>query len=174
MPKKYEVTPEVLSKFKEPFGELIQGTANQTISKLKDRLKTENPVMIIAVGDAVSRNLNKNQIPTQLSITDNRSHRRHTPPQIFPNKKLINVKNPQGTITVEAIEAIRDAIAHERQVHLLVEGEEDLLTVVAVLYAPKNTWVVYGQPHKGVVVVKVTAEKKIEAECILNEMKKTE
>jgi len=38
----------------------------------------------------------------------------------------------------------------------LVEGEEDLLTIVAVLCAPENSLVVYGQPHEGIVVVKVT------------------
>ena len=38
---------------------------------------------------------------------------------------------------------------------MLVEGEEDLLTLVAVLKAPENSLVVYGQPHEGVVAVKV-------------------
>jgi uncharacterized protein (UPF0218 family) len=51
-----------------------------------------------------------------------------------------------------------------------VEGEEDLLTIVAVLYAPDGSFVVYGQPNEGIVVVKATPEKKDEANKLLNEM----
>jgi uncharacterized protein (UPF0218 family) len=45
----------------------------------------------------------------------------------------------------------------------VVDGEEDLLTLVAVLYAPENAVVVYGQPYEGIVLVKVSPEKKAEA-----------
>jgi len=40
----------------------------------------------------------------------------------------------------------------------MVDGEEDLLTLVVVLSAPEDALVVYGQPHRGIVVVKVTEE----------------
>ncbi len=53
----------------------------------------------------------------------------------------------------------------------MVKGEEDLLTLIAVLFAPKNAFVVYGQPHSGVVVVKVTSERKARAQEFLNAMK---
>jgi uncharacterized protein (UPF0218 family) len=55
-----------------------------------------------------------------------------------------------------------------------VEGEEDLLTLIAVLYAPKNALVLYGQPHEGLVAVRITSEKKAQAERILKEMKSAE
>ncbi len=55
--------------------------------------------------------------------------------------------------------------------HIVVEGEEDLLVLIAVLYAPENSFVVYGQPYSGIVVVKVSAEKKAQAAAFLNEMK---
>ena len=42
----------------------------------------------------------------------------------------------------------------------MVDGEEDLLALVAVLYAPQNSFVVYGQPHCGIVFVKVTSRRK--------------
>ncbi len=54
---------------------------------------------------------------------------------------------------------------------LLVDGEEDLLTLVAVLYAPENALVVYGQPNQGIVVVRVTSKKRAEAERIWGAMK---
>jgi len=171
MPAVYVVTPEVLSKLKEPFGTLIKGTSKETGKKLKEIVEKEKPPMVISVGDAVSRNLNKNLISTHLLVTDNKSHRRKLHPQSFQEKNLVKVKNPQGTITQEAITAIREALAGPKQVHVLVEGEEDLLTLIAVLYAPENALVVYGQPHTGVVVVKATPQKREQAEKILKEMK---
>ena len=68
--------------------------------------------------------------------------------------------NPQGTITKEAISAIKDALEKNEHTHIVIDGEEDLLTLIAVYYAPENSFVVYGQPYSGIVVVKVTQQKK--------------
>ncbi len=51
----------------------------------------------------------------------------------------------------------------DKHVHIIVDGEEDLLTLIAVLVRARRSLVVYGQPHEGIVVVKVTSEKKAEA-----------
>ena len=59
------------------------------------------------------------------------------------------MNNPQGTITKEAVAAIKEAIDKNEHTHIVVDGEEDLLTLIAVLYAPENSFVVYGQPHTG-------------------------
>jgi len=169
----YIITPEMRLKFKEPFGILIQGSFVETMNKLVDIAEKENPPMIISVGDIVSRNLHEHKIIPQLSITDNKSMRKIIKPQTFASKNLVKVKNPQGTITEEAIEAIRNALKGERQVHILVEGEEDLLTLIAVVHAPENSLVIYGQPREGIVIVKVTPEKKAEATRILKIMEAT-
>jgi uncharacterized protein (UPF0218 family) len=105
-----------------------------------------------------------------LSITDSRSLRRHVKPATFPQKRVFHAKNPAGTITEEAIKTIQEALLANTQTHVIVDGEEDLLTLVVVLYASKNTLVIYGQPHEGIVVVKVTPEKKTEARTILEAM----
>ena len=44
MPVAYVVTPEVLSKFKEPFGILIEGSFTQTMQKLKELLRKKSPL----------------------------------------------------------------------------------------------------------------------------------
>ena len=167
----YCVTAEILSKLKEPFGTLVKGSFSETMRKLADVVKEENPVKLISVGDTVSRNMHEHKIIPHLSITDSKSMRKRIQPQVFAAKKLVKVQNPQGTITEEAIAAVRDALGSQRQVQIVVEGEEDLLTLIAVLYAPENSLVVYGQPHEGIVIVKVTAEKKAEAAKILEAMK---
>ncbi len=169
----YVVTAEVLSSFREPFGILIKGSSLETAKKLKDLLQQEQPTMVIAVGDTVSRNLERHSIGTHLFITDNKSHRRKLSPRVFLGKSLVKVSNPPGTITQEAIAAIQKTISGPEPVHLLVDGEEDLLTLIAVLYAPENAFVLYGQPHVGMVVVKVTPQKRVQAERILKQMKTT-
>jgi len=171
MPTDYCVTPETLSKFKEPFGKLIQGTYAETMSELETIIRKEKPTSIISVGDTVSRNLHKHHIIPQLAITDNKSMRRKLQPKVFPAKNLIQVKNPQGKITQEAITAMQTALEANAHTHMLVDGEEDLLTLIAVLYAEENSLVIYGQPRKGIVIVKVTAGKRAEAQEILKSMK---
>ena len=168
----YVVTPEMKSKFKEPFGTLIQGSFPQTMNQLKDIITNEKPTVIISVGDTVSRNLHEHQMIPQLSITDNKCMRKKLQPLIFPDKNIVQVKNPQGTITQVAINAIQNALQSKKQVQIIVDGEEDLLTLISVMYAPESAIVVYGQPYRGIVVVKVTQEKKAEAQKIWETMKR--
>jgi hypothetical protein len=171
MPVSYFVTPEALSKFKEPFGTLIEGSFSETTNQLKILITKENPSMIITVGDRVSRNLHERHVNPQLSITDNQSMRRKLHAKTFPEKEIVHVQNPKGFITQEAIRAVQDALKSGKQIQILVNGEEDLLTLIAVLYAPENAFVVYGQPQMGIVVVKVTQEKRMEAQRIWEAMK---
>jgi uncharacterized protein (UPF0218 family) len=166
----YRVTPELRVKFKEPFGRLIRGSFAKTMGEMEKRVKREKPPKIVSVGDTVSRNLHEHQINPQLSITDNKRRRKRIQPRVFTGKKVVHVKNPQGTITEEAITVIKEALENDEHVHIIVDGEEDLLTLVAVLYAPEKSFVVYGQPHLGAVIVKVTSEKKAEAAKLLKAM----
>ncbi len=168
----YVVASELMEEFRQPFGLLLRGTFSETMRQLKQMLDAQKPLKIVAVGDTVSRNLHKSGINAQVSITDNRSMRKHAQPVLLEAKKVLSLRNPQGVITEEAMIMIKEALQSEEHTHILVDGEEDLLTLPAVLYAPERAWVVYGQPREGVVVVKVTAEKKLEAQKILESMKR--
>jgi len=158
-------------KLKEPFGILIQGSFDETMRKMENIVKREKPVKIISVGDTVTRNLHSYQMTPQLSITDNKRMRKRVKQEVFAGKNVVHVKNPQGTITEEAITAVREALESDEHVHIVVDGEEDLLAIIAVLYAPETSLVVYGQPFEGIVVVEVTSEKKAGALKILKAMK---
>ena len=166
----YALTPELQQYFKEPFGKLLRGSSPQTMKQLKAIIASEKPPTIISVGDTVSKNLHKHGITPQVSITDNKSLRRTIKPLAFEEKRVVRIQNPPSTITDEAENAIRDALKCKEHIHVAVIGEEDLLTPVAVLYAPENALVVYGQPHRGVVVVKATVEKKARAKELLDAM----
>jgi len=167
----YVLTPELSLKLKKPFGNLIQGTPEETMDILKEMVKKEKPSKIISVGDIVSQNLHKHNIHPQLTIIDNISLRTQKIPLETAVQKTICVDNPQGTITQESIFAIKEALESNEHTHIVVKGEEDLLTLIAVLYAPENAFVVYGQPHSGIVVVKVSSERRTQAQEFLNAMK---
>jgi|DewCreStandDraft_5_1066085.scaffolds.fasta_scaffold04753_8 hypothetical protein len=170
MPLKYSLTPELRIRLKKPLGMLIRGSFAETMKKFKDMVDKEKPAVIISVGDTVSRNLVENRILPQLSIVDNRVMRRSAQPLPPTEHKAVNVKNPPGTITEEALMAIQNALKTDWKTKIVVDGEEDLLTLIAILYAPENAFVVYGQPYEGIVVVKATSDKKAEIANILKTM----
>lgn len=168
----YIITPELRVQLKEPFGSLIQGTIEETMTKLERRIEKEKPTMIISVGDIVSKNLHLYKLHPQLTVIDNISLRNQkTVPSEPHGEESVSIKNPQGTITEESTVAIQKALAKGVHTHIVVDGEEDLLTLIAVLYAPENSFVIYGQPHSGIVVVKITDQKKRQVQEFLNSMK---
>jgi uncharacterized protein (UPF0218 family) len=167
----YFLTPELNIKLKEPFGNLIQGSSEETMGNLKEIVKKEKPPKIISVGDIVSQNLHKHNIHPQLTIIDNISQRTQKIPAGTAVEKTVCVDNPQGTITQESIFAVKEALESNQHTHIVVKGEEDLLTLIAVLYAPDDSFVVYGQPYSGIVVVKVNPERKARVVEFLKTMK---
>jgi uncharacterized protein (UPF0218 family) len=149
---------------------LIRGSFSEAMNRFKDMVEKEKPPCMISVGDTVSRNLDRSRVFPKLSIIDNLAMRKSIRPVSLTTEKTIHVKNPQATITDEAITAIRDALEANSRVKIVVNGEEDLLTLIAVLYAPENAFVIYGQPYEGIVVVKATPTKKEEIVGILKAM----
>jgi len=166
----YILTPELRVRLKKPLGMLIRGSFAQTMTMLKDMTEKEKPTAIVSVGDTVSKNLIETHVFPQLLIVDNRVMRRSTHPIVFTVDRSVRVRNPPGTITEEAMAAIQEALRSNCRSKIVVDGEEDLLTLIAVLYAPENSLVVYGQPYEGIVAVKVTSEKRAEVAGILKAM----
>ena len=172
MPVRYNLTQELRAKLKQPLGTLIRGSFTETTKRFSDMVNKEQPTSIIAVGDTVSKNLAKNQILAKLSIIDNKCMRKNVPPTPLATQKTFHVKNPQGTITEEAIATVQEALRSNQHTKIIVEGEEDLLTLIAIMNAPQDSFVLYGQPHEGIVIVKVTREKKTEISELLRAMEK--
>ncbi|MEM3696034.1 MAG: DUF359 domain-containing protein [Candidatus Bathyarchaeia archaeon] len=166
----YALTLELRIKLKKPLGTLIRGSYTETMKKLLEMIKEEKPSTIISVGDTVSKNIIENQMMPQLAIVDNRVMRKSIQPIPTTAEEVIHVKNPPGTITEEAATAIQMALKSNRHVKIIVDGEEDLLALIAILHAPQNSFVIYGQPYEGIVIVKVTQEKKAEVSEILEAM----
>jgi uncharacterized protein (UPF0218 family) len=157
-------------KLKKPLGILIRGSFEATAREFKQIVEKEKPPSIVSVGDTVSKNLVENGISPNLLIVDNRVMRRDIAPVPLNADVEKHVKNPSGTITVEALNAIKEALETGYKTKIVVDGEEDLLALCAIFYAPENSFVVYGQPHEGMVVVKATKQKKEEVARILKAM----
>jgi len=140
------------------------------MTKLKQLIKDEKPPKIIAVGDVVSKNMKEHRIPIHIIIVDNKVLRKTIKPIKVRAETTLHVKNPAGTLTREAWTTIQEALKQDTTTQVLVDGEEDLFTLVAVSQAPENTLVVYGQPNQGVVAVKVNEETKRKVQLIIDAM----
>jgi len=171
MPKhSVTITPILRRQLKNPLGTLLEGTPDETMNQLSQLILQEKPKFIISVGDIVSRNMLKQGIQTQIVIVDNRVMRETAEPIKTRINRKVNIKNPPGTVTPEAWAVIDEALKHSQPTQVTVDGEEDLLALVAILKAPESSLVVYGQPHEGVVVVKVDDTIKKEVTRIIQAM----
>jgi uncharacterized protein (UPF0218 family) len=158
---------------KKPQGLLIDGPLEKTMKRLKQLIEKEKPSTVISVGDVVSRNMVEHSISLNVLIVDNKVMRKPIQPITVDTDQTLYAKNPPGTITDEAWAAIRRAIEQKGKTKVMIDGEEDLLTLVAVLSAPENALVVYGQPHVGIVVVKVTEETREKMRRIVDAMEES-
>ena len=167
------LTPELRNELKKPQGLLIEGSLEETMEQLKEIIRKEKPSTIISVGDIVSRNMTQQGIALNVLVIDNKTMRKPIQPITVDADQTIHAENPPGAITDEAWAAIKCAIEQKGLTKVIVDGEEDLLTVVTVLSAPKNALVVYGQPQKGIVVVKVTEKTRENMRRIVAAMEKS-
>jgi hypothetical protein len=123
---------------------------------------SERPNFLVCIGDVTSWKLAG--VKPEVSVFDEKIKRKPTKP--LTTKPDFTARNPNGTITVEAVNALRTAIQNPPST-LFIDGEEDLLALPAVMLAPLGAVVAYGQPNEGLVLVEVTEEKKREVEALL-------
>ena len=138
-------------------GKLLRGGPGEVAEKLSWIIEYEDPVMVISVGDFVSRNMVSSGLRVDVCVVDGRVERRPIEQPGVPAEEVEEAVNSPGTITREAAEKLHKLIRSSRpgRKKLVVKGEEDLLALAAILSAPKGSLVVYGQPGEGAVVVKV-------------------
>jgi len=148
----------------------MTGSPNETMTKLKQLIKEKKPSRIVAVGDVVSRNMLEHHIAVHIIVVDNKVLRETIKPIKIKAETTLHVKNPPGKLTPEAWTTMQKALQQDRLTRILVEGEEDLFTLVAVAQAPENALVVYGQPNQGVVAVQVNMETRRKVQIIIDAM----
>ncbi len=157
-----KLSASLREKLKEPLGEILAGPGELKHSK-----------NIICVGDETSKILLESGLKPKVLIYDGKIKRKPVPiPAIIRNFKAIEIriKNPAGYITRESFDTIRSGLADAGRFKIWVDGEEDLLTIVAMDIAPVGSIVLYGQPDEGMVVVRINKESKKRAKKILEQM----
>ncbi len=137
---------------------------------LADAIQTGKPAKVCVVGDVTAWNTLGHGIPVDLYVVDQQAMRRPIAVPLPEGVPVYHTKNPPGVITAEAWRLIERLAPAASQSLLLVEGEEDLLALPVIRFAPTGAFVVYGQPHVGLVLVTVTNEKRAEIDEILAHM----
>lgn len=138
--------------FANPLGILLK--ENQTNKNtIKHFL---NDSLIVSVGDTTTAKLLSLNLLPAIQIIDNKEKRIPAKPMLTNNQKFnLHCNNPPGQITEDSIRTIKIAFRLEKPIRITVDGEEDLLTIPVCIHAPDNSIVLYGQPNKGLVIVKV-------------------
>jgi GTP-dependent dephospho-CoA kinase len=179
-PAKRYVLPETLRKeLAAPFGPVLQ--SEELVAALT------GVDCVIAVGDVVSLTLKILKVTPRLFVCDYQTQRGIPSGAGTFTKGLVSnesalyemelgswgdmaftVRNPAGTITRQAWDAIRIGLEHpDGPVRVFVTGEEDLLGIPCFLEAPEGAAVLYGMPNQGVVVVRVDAAFKARVAALL-------
>lgn len=137
---------------------------------------------LIAVGDIVTYHLLEAGQPPDVSLIDERTERSAVDAGIRETivggdsadgwfDSRIQVANPPGTLTASLLDALVEALDRDDpSTIVVVDGEEDLATLPAMVVAPHGSSVVYGQPGEGMVHVAVEAEATERARSILSRM----
>lgn len=161
----------VRQELKKPLGTLVKDVSHnqeKTAQELIEKYVQTKKSLLISVGDAITLAFMQNKVVPDISIIDFYIQRT----QVYQNivdygfakdAHVTQVANLPGTLSFEAFAKVQQMIVGPYPQLLVVEGEEDLLSLFAILAAPLYSLVCYGQPNEGVVVVEVTEEKKREA-----------
>lgn len=165
------LTESQRSQLKQPLGELVKGPVEYCTRLLKDVTSREKPPCLLLVGDTISRTALNSNINPDVIIIDNREMRAKAVSFPLGDRRILHVVNEPGSIQPEVWKVVEDAIAVGNSV-VLVEGEEDLLTLVAILLAPLRSLVAYGQPEQGIVLVRVTSDKKKQIQNFVDSMER--
>jgi uncharacterized protein (UPF0218 family) len=164
---------ELRSSLKEPLGRLYKGNGLECVTAMEKELLSAKKVA--AIGDMTAFYLLKASIEPDLLVVDNKTKRMPVSDHVaekldHESYKTVKVNNPAATLTKELINLIRESLQSDEHVKIVVEGEEDLATLPAILYAPLGSVVVYGQPNEGSVLVDVTPERKQHIEEFMKRM----
>lgn len=133
----------------------------EVASKLAEDLGAR---LIVTVGDVVTYNVSRYWRIPDVGIIDGRTMRTVASNRMEPPDMVLSTRNERGTLNMDSFGVIKEAyhIAQKgRKVTIIVDGEEDLLAIPAVLEAPPQAAVLYGLYTGYLVFIPVLNEYKI-------------
>jgi len=150
-------------ELKKPFGKLME------CSDIAAQFRGKN-ISLVTIGDFVSISLIKGGLSPKLIIWDGKNKRLpvedlSTLEEYAP---ITTVNNPAASITKEAWDMVSNSLNKEKA-SILIEGEEDLLAIPAILNADDGTYIVYGMPPaEGAILIDVDRKIKSVFQDILS------
>jgi uncharacterized protein (UPF0218 family) len=163
----YRLPNELRQRLAQPLGRVFSGDEAKGVDFQK--LVRQSP-MVVTVGDRVTDTLGEMGRTPDVQIVDGIERRTKRELPKVPYARLVKVKNPAGMLTGAAITGVKGAFLGKKPVRVQVEGEEDLMAMLAIAMAPVSAMVFYGQPGVGVVAVKANAISKARNRAILAKM----
>jgi uncharacterized protein (UPF0218 family) len=131
---------------------------------------------LIAVGDMVTYHLLEAGRVPDVALVDEHTERTQVEADVWDAisgfDREVVVSNPAATLTAELLTALQEAIerAGDESTLVVVDGEEDLASLPALVAAPMGASIVYGQPGEGMVLVEVKRETTDRARDLLSQM----
>ena len=164
--KNLQIADELREELKKPFGELY----------LNAPALSADHGLVVTVGDVTTKFFNESSFGQKISVVDFKVGREEKFKDIselgfLGKEKVIKVDNPAGHITADLFKKLKEIFKSdvEKNIVLIVNGEDDLAVLPLILLSPLNTIIYYGQPEKGIVKVDVTEAAKDQAYSLVNQ-----
>ncbi len=160
--KTFRLPQTLRNELQKPFGKILH--------KVPDKLEGSK---VITIGDITTQEFNKKSINQILSIVDFQVQREEKFTEIselvFNGKTEIEkVKNLAGEINGKIFGKIKNSLESKNRKIILIDGEEDLIVIPAILISPLGFRIYYGQPNVGLVEIIVKEEIKEKIYKLLN------
>lgn len=163
-----ELPDEMRAELREPMGQIFTDA---------ERLLSEAGDPLLAVGDVVTYHFERAGVTPDVAVVDGLTKRGEVDDRIAEGVarlgdevREVHVENPAATLTRELIQALKQALTTPEPTVIVVDGEEDLVTLPAIVAAPLGASVVYGQPNEGMVHAEVSDEAKTQMHDLLARM----
>ncbi|MFH0750135.1 MAG: pantetheine-phosphate adenylyltransferase [Candidatus Gottesmanbacteria bacterium] len=162
------VMPDAMRReLSEPFGTVLRDGNTESV------IRGDHEAVVISVGDKTTKRLLDNGLVPTLAIIDMQVERQ---PYVWekeywdklPDNKKEFISGP-GYISSSIVDAIRSWAHDTLPSFFVIDGEEDLLVLPVILYAPHGSIVYYGQPNVGLVRIMVTDVAKRRAHNLLHQ-----
>lgn len=133
-----------------PLGLALYRHPHESAKLILELAELVQPPLIVTVGDFVTANLRRAGLEPEVAIVDWKTLRTplmEDPSSLVSGRQVYRCSNPPGSLTVEAVELVRGALAKASpsfRILVAVDGEEDLLALPALAFAPPRSFVIYG------------------------------
>lgn len=167
------VTEKLREELAVPFGRLYEGRGPELVRLIAEIRETD---FLATIGDLVSLFTFQAGYQPDLVVIDFKTERRELGNSFesdimafLRDYRIVKVRNLQGHITEELVDALKSGIAEGRTC-VIVDGEEDMSALPLALLLPEGSVILYGIPSRGIAAYTVSEEGKILISRMVEEM----